>query len=93
MLTILVADDEKSMQEFLEIMLSREGYEVITSSTAEEAMEMIGSRSIDLVITDINMPKASGMAVLKRSMEMNADTPVIMITAFGSADTAVEAMK
>lgn len=93
MLTILVADDEKSMREFLEIMLTREGYEVLAASTAEEAIEMISSRSIDLVITDINMPKASGMAVLKSSMETDSNTPVIMITAFAAADTAVEAMK
>lgn len=93
MLTILVADDEKSMREFLEIMLTREGYEVVTASTAEEAIESISSRSIDLVISDINMPKASGMAVLKSSMETDSNTPVIMITAFAAADTAVKAMK
>jgi len=93
MLTILVADDERSMQEFLKIMLTREGYEVIVASTAEEAIEMISSRSIDLVISDINMPEASGMAVLKSSMENDSNTPVIMITAYAAADTAVEAMK
>ncbi len=93
MLTVLVADDERSMQEFLEIMLTKEGYEVLTASTSEEAIEMIDSRSIDLVITDINMPEVGGMAVLQHSMEEDADTPVIMITAFGAADTAVEAMK
>ncbi len=93
MLTVLVADDEKSMREFLEIMLSREGYDVVTTASAEEAIEVVTSRSIDLVITDINMPKATGMAVLKSSMEFDPEVPVIMITAFGSADTAVEAMK
>lgn len=93
MFTILVADDEKSMTEFLEIMLNRDGYDVITASSAEEAMDAIESRGVDLVITDINMPKAGGMAVLKRSIERDADLPVIMITAFASTDTAVEAMK
>jgi len=93
MLTVLVADDEKSMREFLEIMLSREGYDVVTTASAEEAIEVVTSRSIDLVITDINMPKATGMAVLKSSMESDPEVPVIMITAFASADTAVEAMK
>ncbi|VAX19373.1 Response regulator of zinc sigma-54-dependent two-component system [hydrothermal vent metagenome] len=93
MLTILVADDERSMQEFLEIMLTREGYDVVVASTAEEAIDMISSRSIDLVISDINMPKASGMAVLKSSMETDSNIPVIMITAYAAADTAVEAMK
>jgi len=93
MFTILVADDEKSMTEFLEIMLNRDGYDVITASSAEEAMDAIEHRGVDLVITDINMPKAGGMAVLKRSIERDKDLPVIMITAFASTDTAVEAMK
>lgn len=93
MLTILVADDEKSMREFLEIMLTREGYEVFVASTAQEAIEKISSRSIDLVISDINMPKTSGMAVLKSSIEIDSNIPVIMITAYAAADTAVKAMK
>ncbi|MDH5508999.1 MAG: sigma-54 dependent transcriptional regulator [Nitrospinota bacterium] len=93
MLTVLVADDEKSMQEFLEVLLVREGYQVTLASTSEEAIEKIERRGIDLVITDINMPKATGMVVLKRSMEVDPDIPVIMITAFASADSAVEAMK
>lgn len=93
MFTILVADDERSMTEFLEIMLQKEGYDVITASSAEEAINALKTRAVDLVITDINMPEAGGMAVLKRSMELHADTPVIMITAFASTDTAVEAMK
>ena len=93
MLTVLVADDEKSMQEFFEVMLVREGYQVTLASTAEEAMEKLENRGVDLVITDINMPKATGMAVLKRSMEIDPDIPVIMITAFATADNAVEAMK
>ncbi|MDH4185170.1 MAG: response regulator, partial [Nitrospinota bacterium] len=80
MLTVLVADDEKSMQEFFEVMLVREGYQVTLASTAEEAMEKLENRGVDLVITDINMPKATGMAVLKRSMEIDPDIPVIMIT-------------
>ena len=93
MLTILVADDEKSMLEFFEIMLGREGYEVVCAQSAERAMDIIGERALDMVITDINMPKAGGMAVLKRSMEVSPNTPVIMITAFASTDTAVSAMK
>ncbi|MBI4665823.1 MAG: sigma-54-dependent Fis family transcriptional regulator [Nitrospinae bacterium] len=93
MFTILVADDEKSMTEFLEIMLNREGYDVVSASSAEIAMEALETRDIDLVITDINMPKAGGMAVLKKSAEKDPNVPVIMITAFASTDTAVEAMK
>ncbi|VAX22954.1 Hydrogenase transcriptional regulatory protein HoxA [hydrothermal vent metagenome] len=93
MLTILVADDEQSMREFLEIMLKKEGYDVVTAPTAEDAIAAIETRSIDLVITDIKLPKAGGMATLKRSLEIHPDVPVIMITAYASTDTAVEAMK
>lgn len=93
MLTVLVADDEQSMLEFFEIMLGREGYDVVTASTAEEAMEILSSRAIDLVISDISMPEAGGMAVLRKAMEKDAYMPVIMITAYSSTDTAVEAMK
>ncbi len=93
MLTILVADDERSLREMLEIMLTEEGYEVITASTAEKAMDILDNGAIDLVISDIKMPGASGLEVLKKSIDLNPDVPVIMITAFGSADSAVEAMK
>ena len=91
--TILVADDEKSMREFLEIMLTREGHDVVCATTAEEAVETINARPVDLVISDIKMPQAGGLAVLARAMEKDPDVPVIMITAYASADTAVDAMK
>ena len=93
MFTILVADDEPSMIEFLEIMLTKEGYDVTTASSAEEAMEKLDSNAIDLVITDISMPKAGGMAVLEKALSVNLNLPVIMITAYASTTNAVEAMK
>ncbi len=93
MFKILVADDEKSMTEFLEIMLTREGYEVITANSAETAIAMLDNDEVDLVITDMNMPVAGGMAVLKHSTEKNPDVPVLIITAFASTDTAVQAIK
>ncbi|MBI4829677.1 MAG: sigma-54-dependent Fis family transcriptional regulator [Nitrospinae bacterium] len=91
--TILVTDDEKSMREFLEIMLTREGHDVVCATTAEEAVETLNTRPVDLVISDIKMPLAGGLAVLARSMEKDPEVPVIMITAYASADTAVDAMK
>ncbi len=93
MLRILVADDERSMVEFLEIMLTREKYGVTTASSAEEAMTLLDEIDADLVITDLSMPKAGGMAVLERAKTIDPELPVIMITAFASAETAVEAMK
>ncbi len=91
--TILVADDEKSMTEFLEIMLTREGYEVITTATAEGAIEQLEKGGIDLTITDINMPTAGGMAVMERAHTLDTELPVIMITAYASTENAVSAMK
>lgn len=93
MYTVLVADDEKSMTEFFEVMLSREGCRVLTASSAEEAMEVIVSGGLDLVITDINMPTAGGMEVIRKAAETDPDLPVIMITAYASTQTAIEAMK
>ncbi len=93
MYTVLVADDERSMTEFFEVMLSREGCRVLTASSAEEAMKLIAKGGLDLVITDINMPTAGGMEVIRKAGETDPDLPVIMITAYASTITAIEAMK
>ncbi len=90
---ILVVDDEKSMREFLEIMLRRDGYEVDTAEDGLEALEKIERRFFDAVICDVKMPGADGFAVLRKARETWADTAVIMITAYGSTQAAVEAMK
>ncbi|MFW2331724.1 MAG: sigma-54-dependent transcriptional regulator [Nitrospinota bacterium] len=90
---ILVADDQSSIIELFEIMLAEEGYDVLTAKSAEEAISIIKGQSIDLVITDISMPKAGGMEVLSRSMEIDREVPVIMMTAFVSTDNVIEAMK
>jgi two-component system response regulator PilR (NtrC family) len=90
---ILVVDDEKSMRGFLEIVLSKEGYQVTTASDGEEALRLIENDIFDLVITDIKMPKSGGLEVLKGVKETSPDTIVVMITAFATAETAIEAMK
>lgn len=90
---ILVVDDEESIREFFEIMLKREGYEVVTAANGLEALEALKKQSMDLVISDIQMPEMSGMELLTRMKETDPEATVIMITAFGSTDTAVEAMK
>ncbi|MBI1823658.1 MAG: sigma-54-dependent Fis family transcriptional regulator, partial [Nitrospirae bacterium] len=93
MAKILIVDDEKSMREFLGIVLSNEGYAVTTASDGEEAIQQIGKDIFDLVITDIKMPKMSGLDVLKGVKEVSPDTLVLMITAFATTETAIEAMK
>lgn len=93
---ILVVDDEESIREFFQIMLKREGYEVLTASNGREALEFLkkeGPSAVDLVISDIQMPEMSGMELLTTIKETDPELMFIMITAFGSTETAVEAMK
>jgi two-component system response regulator PilR (NtrC family) len=90
---ILVVDDERSMREFLGIMLAKEGYGVTQCPDGETALRQVEEDIFDLVIMDIRMPKMDGIAVLERIKEITPDTIVIMITAFASTDTAVRAMK
>lgn len=90
---ILVVDDEESIREFFQIMLKREGYEVLCASQGAEALTLLKRHQVDLVISDIQMPEMSGMELLAQVKEIDPEIPMIMITAFGSTETAVEAMK
>jgi two-component system response regulator PilR (NtrC family) len=90
---ILVVDDEKSMREFLEIMLRRDGFEVDTAENGAAAIERIEKRFFDAVICDVRMPDIDGLGVLRKAKETWPDTAVIMITAYASTESAVEAMK
>lgn len=90
---ILVVDDEESIREFFEIMLKREGYEVLSAPNGAVALELLKKSPVDLIISDIQMPELSGMELLAKVKEMDPEMVVLMITAFGSTDTAVEAMK
>ncbi len=90
---ILVVDDERSMREFLEIMLMKDGYDVHCASSGTEALELIHDASFDLVITDIRMHPVDGLAVLKHCKDTSPSTVVIIISAYANAETAVAAMK
>ena len=90
---ILVVDDERGMREFLEIMLRNDGFEVETASGGSEALQQLEEKFFDIVICDVKMPQVDGLAVLRKAKETWPDTAVIMITAYASAETAVEAMK
>lgn len=90
---ILVVDDEKSMRDFLQIMLEKEGYEVGVAENGEAAMRLIRNESFDLVLTDIKMPKSGGMNLLDEIRKFSSQTPVVLITAYGTTESAVEAMK
>jgi len=90
---ILVVDDEKSMREFLEIMLSQEGYDVTLAESGSKACRILDKHRFDLVITDIRMKDVDGIDVLKKSRAVQPGTRVVLISAFATAETAVEAMK
>ncbi len=90
---ILVVDDERSMQEFLEIFLRDEGYEAVLVGDVQSALLHLQSDDFDVVITDIQLPNGSGLQVLRAVQEHCPDTVVVMITAFASTETAIAAMK
>ncbi len=90
---ILIVEDEQSMRDVLSIMLKRAGYHVTIASDGEEAIGHIGQEIFDLVITDLKMPKVGGLDVLKTVKAASPETVVLVITAFASAESAVEAMK
>ncbi len=90
---ILVIDDEKSLREFLTIMLENEGYEVVSADSGQKAVALIEENVFDLVIADIRMRQSNGIDVLKAVKQVSPQTPVVMMTAYASAETAVEAVK
>ena len=90
---ILVADDEPNLRRVLSAQLQRDGYEVIAAEDGQAALEVIENHHVDVIITDLRMPRVDGMELLKRVIATHPDVPVIMITAHGTVDTAVEALK
>ena len=90
---ILVVDDEPSNRNILSQELTHEGYSVVAAGDGREALEKIESSRPDLIILDYMMPDLSGLEVSKELRKREDDTPVVMITAYGTVDRAVEAMK
>src|ERR671931_2591127 len=90
---VLVVDDEQSMRELLAIMLKQVGYAVTLAEGGEAAVQALKSDAFDLVITDLRMRKVDGLAVLRAAKEHSPRTVVLVVTAFASTETAVEAMK
>lgn len=90
---VLVVDDEASIREFLEIMLKREGYKVDVVSSAREALAALGRKRYAALVTDISMPEMNGIELLNKVKHAQHDLVVIIMTAHGSAESAVEAMK
>ena len=90
---ILIVDDEKGMRDLLSIMLKNDGYRVDTAESATRARDLISRTSYDLVLSDIAMPDGSGVDVLRTARETQPDCIVILITAYASTESAIEALK
>ncbi len=90
---ILIVDDERIMRDSLAGWLTRDGHDVETAASGEEALEIIKKKRFDILLVDIKMEGISGLEVLRQVTESDPDVAVIMITAYGSISTAIEAMK
>jgi len=91
--SVLVVDDEASIREFLQIMLKREKMHVEIASNGKEALQKLAQQDFDMIISDLQMPEIGGLELLAKVKEKDPEAIVMMITAFGSMETAVEAMK
>lgn len=90
---ILVVDDEESIREFLDIMLRKEGYEVTLAEDGARALDILKKKSFDMIISDLQMPNVTGLELLKQVRDSYPDMTFMIITAFGTTESAVEAMK
>jgi DNA-binding NtrC family response regulator len=90
---ILIVDDEPDICKALEFLITKEGYDVSSVNSGEDAIEKIKQVSFDVIVTDIKMGRVDGLGVLEKAKEISPDTAVIMMTAFASIESAVEAMK
>jgi DNA-binding NtrC family response regulator len=91
--SILLIDDDDSLRRVMEFSLTEAGFRVQTASSGEEGLQLFGKNTFDAVVSDITMPGIGGMEVLAKIHEQDAHMPVIMITAYGPIESAVDAMK
>jgi len=90
---VLVVDDEESMRHLLSVILTGRGYEVRAVSNGEDALRELSARDYDLVLSDVRMPRMDGLVLLRRALELHPDLTFIVMSAYGTHDTAIEAMK
>ncbi len=91
--TVLIVDDEKNYPPILSAVLEEEGFETLTANSGQDALNILESSDVDIVLTDMKMPAMDGIALLERIKERDPDLPVIMMTAYGTVEKAVEAMQ
>jgi len=90
---ILIVDDEEKLRHILQLMLERQGFETAQAANGEEALQLIKKYNFGMVITDLKMPVMDGMTLLKEIKKIDPDYPVIVLTAFGSIESAADAME
>jgi two-component system response regulator PilR (NtrC family) len=90
---ILVVDDEQSMRELLAIMLKKEGFDVVTAESRAVAAAVLGQGPVDMVVTDVKLPDGDGIEILRHVKAASPETVVIVMTAYGTTETAVAALK
>jgi two-component system, NtrC family, response regulator AtoC len=90
---VLVVDDEANLRRILAAMLQREGHDVHLAENGEAGLQTLREHHIDLVITDLKMPRMDGMELLREALRIAPDLPIVMLTAHGTVDNAVEALK
>src|SRR3984957_1884606 len=91
--SILIVEDEPKMRRLLELQLAEEGFQARIAADAETALRMLGKESFDVVVTDLKLPGMSGLEFLQAVKRVNADLPVVIMTPFGTVESAVDAMK
>ena len=91
--SILIVEDEPKMRRLLELQLAEEGFQARIAADAETGLQMLGKESFDVVVTDLKLPGMSGLEFLQAVKRVNADLPVVLMTAFGTVESAVDAMK
>jgi two-component system response regulator PilR (NtrC family) len=92
-LRVMIVDDEEVLRDVLEVVLRREGFDVVLAASGEEALNLLDGEEVDLVILDVMLPGISGIDTLRAVRISNPTLPVVVITAFSSIDGAIEAMK
>ena len=91
--TILIAEDEAMLRESLAELLTEEGYEILQAANGKEAHDIALAQPVDLVLTDVRMPEMDGLALLQHLQQLMPETPVILLTAYGTVENAVAAMR
>jgi two-component system response regulator AtoC len=90
---VLVVDDEESMRHLLTVILTDRGYEVRAVSNGEDALRELSARDYDLILSDVRMPRMDGLALLRKALEVRPDLTFIVMSAYGTHDAAIQAMK